>query len=157
RSAAIIITSRCEHIADNIRGRPSCLRTRQCSHFFALRYLDGFNCGVETDKRCAYRVSERYRLNLRARMAGIDANLDDLQAGVEASSRAANTLESDTTKFDGLLKAPLLRAVLQHVKELQACTRDQRAALEELRDGISRLQAELTRTPDVVKPPPLDH
>jgi hypothetical protein len=85
-------------------------------------------------------------------MTGIDTNLDDLQAGVEASSRAADTLQSDTTKFDGLLKAPLLRAVLRHVKELQECARDHRAALQELRDGISRLQQELTRA---VKPPPL--
>jgi len=46
-------------------------------------------------------------VNLRDRMAGIDANLDDLQAGVEASSRAADALQSDTTKSDGLLKAPL--------------------------------------------------
>jgi len=87
-------------------------------------------------------------------MAGIDVNLDDLQAGVEACSRAANTLQRDATKFDRLLKAPLLRAVLRHVKELQECARDQRAALQELRDGVSRLQHELTRSP-AVKPPPL--
>jgi hypothetical protein len=94
-------------------------------------------------------------VNLGDRMAAIDANLDDLQAGVEASSRAADALQSDTTKFDGLLKAPLLRAVVRHVKELQACARDQRAALQELRDGISRLQEELTRSPRAVKPPPV--
>jgi hypothetical protein len=88
-------------------------------------------------------------------MAGIDTNLDDLQAGLEASSRAADALQSDTTKFDGLLKAPLLRAVVRHVKELQACARDQRVALQELRDGISRLQEELTRSARAVKPPPL--
>jgi hypothetical protein len=88
-------------------------------------------------------------------MAVIDANLDDLQAGVEASSRAADTLQNDTTKFDGLVTAPLLRAVVRHVKELQACARDQRDALQELRDGISRLQEELTRSPRAVKPPPL--
>jgi len=44
-------------------------------------------------------------VNLRNRMAGIDANLDDLQAGVEASSRAADILQRDTTKFNGGLKA----------------------------------------------------
>jgi len=94
-------------------------------------------------------------MNLRDRMAGIDTNLDDLQAGVEASSRAVDTIQGDTTKFDGLLQATLLRAVLRHVKELQMCTCDQRAALQELRDGISRLQQELTRTRAAVKPPPL--
>ena len=94
-------------------------------------------------------------MNLRNRMAGIDANLDDLQAGVEASSRAADILQRDTTKFNGGLKAPLLRAVLRHVKELQECTRDQRAALQELRDGVSRLQQELRRSPAALKPLPL--
>jgi len=87
-------------------------------------------------------------------MAGIDVNLDDLQAGIEAGSRAAETLQTDTTKFNGLLKTPLLRAVVRHVKELKACARDQRAALQELREGISRLQRELTRSPAAVKPPP---
>jgi hypothetical protein len=48
------------------------------------------------------------RVNLKDRMAGIDANLDDLQSGMEASSRAADSLHTDTTKFDGLLKDPLL-------------------------------------------------
>ena len=92
-------------------------------------------------------------MNISDRMAGIDTNLDDLQAGVEASSRAANVLQSDTTKFDGLLKAPLLRAIVRHVKEVQECARDQRAALKELRDGISRLQRELARSAAAVKPP----
>ena len=86
-------------------------------------------------------------------MAGIGANLDDLQAGIEAGSRAANILQIDTTNFNGLLKTALLRAVVRHVKELQACARDQRAALLELREGISGLQRELTRSPAAVKPP----
>ena len=115
---------------------------------------NGSICAVETDTDQAYRVPGGHRVNIRDRMAGIDTNLDDLQAGVEASSRAANILQSDTTKFDGLLKAPLLRAVVRHVKEVQECARDQRAALVELRDGISRLQRELTRSPAAVKPPP---
>ena len=117
--------------------------------------LNGSMCGVETDEQQAYRVVGRYFVNLRNRMAGIDVNLDDLQAGLEASSRAADTLQRDTTKFDGLLRAPLLRAVLRHVKELQECARDQKVALQELRDGISRLQHELARSPAAVKPPPL--
>jgi hypothetical protein len=93
-------------------------------------------------------------VNLTHRMAGIDVNLDDLQAGIEAGSRAADTLQVDTTKFNGLLKRPVLRAVVRHVKELKACARDQRAALQELREGISRLQRELTLLPVAVRPPP---
>ena len=94
-------------------------------------------------------------MNLRDRIASIGANLDDLQAGIEAGSRAAHSLQTDTTKFDGLPAAPLLRALVEHVKDLQECARDQRAALQELRDGISRLQRELTRSSAAVKPPPL--
>jgi hypothetical protein len=76
-------------------------------------------------------------------MAGIDANLDDLQSGMEASSRAAENLHTDTTKFDGLLKGPVLRSVLRHVQELRACARDQRGALQELRNSLAKLRNEL--------------
>jgi hypothetical protein len=76
-------------------------------------------------------------------MAGIDANIDDVQAGAEACSRAANTLIEDTSKFNGLLKDPLLRSVMRHVKELHACARDQRKALQELRHSVARLREEL--------------
>lgn len=94
-------------------------------------------------------------MKLRDRMAGIDANLYDLQAGIEACSRAADTLETDTTKFNGLLNTPLLRVVVRHVKDLQACARDQRAAIQELREGIARLQQELKRSNSAVRPPPI--
>ena len=93
-------------------------------------------------------------MHLKARMAGIAANLDDLQSGIEAGSRAADTLQTDTTKFSGLLNAPLLRAGVRHVKNLQACARDQRVAMQELREGISRLQQELKRSKGAVRPPP---
>jgi len=57
-------------------------------------------------------------VNIRERMATIDANLDDVQAGADACLRAANSLNADTVQFDGLLKAPVLRAVTQHLKDL---------------------------------------
>jgi hypothetical protein len=76
-------------------------------------------------------------------MTSVEASLDDLQAGMEACSRAADSLQTDTTKFDGLLKGPLLRSVVQHVKELRACARDQRAAMQELRDSLAELRQEL--------------
>jgi hypothetical protein len=96
-------------------------------------------------------------LNLRKRLATIDTNLDDLQSGMEASYRAANALQTDTSKFNGLLKAPLLRSVLRHVKDLQSCARDQRAAMQELRNSITRLREELKvarRT--AIRPPPME-
>lgn len=85
-------------------------------------------------------------MKLKDRMAGIDANLDDLQSGMEASSRATDALRIDTTKLNGPLRAPFFRSVLRHVKELQTCAQDQRAAMAELREGIRRLQQELKRS-----------
>ncbi len=82
-------------------------------------------------------------MNIRERLAGIDANLDDLQSGMEASSRAADSLHTDTTKFNGFLEAAHLRSVVRHVEELRACARDQRAALQELRNSVTRLRREL--------------
>jgi hypothetical protein len=93
-------------------------------------------------------------MNLKDRMAGIDANLDDLQSGMEACARASDALQIDTTKFDGLLSAPLFRSVLQHVKDLQSCARDQRVAMLELRSGIARLHEELALSH---RPPPTAH
>lgn len=92
-------------------------------------------------------------MKLRDRLAGIDANLNDLQAGIEAGSRAADTLQADTTKFNGPLNRPLLRAVVRHVKDLQACARDQREAMQELREGIGRLHQELKRSNGAARPP----
>ena len=93
-------------------------------------------------------------MKLRDRIAGIQANLDDLQAGIEAGSRAADTLQADTTKCGGLVNKPLLRAVVRHVKDLQACAREQREVMQELRDGIARLQQELKRSNGAIRPPP---
>jgi hypothetical protein len=102
-----------------------------------------------------YRVVGSFQVNLRERMAGIDANLDDLQSGMEASSRAADNLHTDTTKFDGLLKGPLLRSIVRHVRDLRACALDQRAALEELRNAVARLRQELQIAQRAaIRPPP---
>jgi hypothetical protein len=99
---------------------------------------------------------EKIQVTLRERMAAIEANLDDVQAAAEASSRAADTLIADTTKLDGLLKGPLLRSVGGHVKELKACVRDQRTALQELRNSVARLRDELQVAQRAdIRPPPL--
>jgi hypothetical protein len=82
-------------------------------------------------------------MKLKDRMARIDVNLDDLQSGLEASSRASDALQKDTTKFDGQLNPSLRRSVLEHVKDLLSCTRDQREALQELREGVARLKQDL--------------
>jgi hypothetical protein len=95
-------------------------------------------------------------VKLRDRLAGIDANLNDVQAGAEACSRAANTLIADTSKMDGHLKGPLRDAVTRHVKDLQACARDQRTALRELRASLALLRDELAAPKRAaIRPPPL--
>jgi hypothetical protein len=90
------------------------------------------------------------------RMACIDANLDDVQAGLEACSRAADTLQADTARFNGFLNGSLVRSVVRHVKDLQACARDQSVALQELRDSIAGLREELVASERSVRPPPLE-
>ena len=87
-------------------------------------------------------------------MAGIDANVDDVQAGAEACSRAADALHTDTANFNGLLKAPLLRSVLRHLKNLQSCVRDQQTAIRELRNSVARLREEVKVAQRVAIRPP---
>jgi hypothetical protein len=95
-------------------------------------------------------------VKLSDRLIAIDANLDDLQAGIEAGSRAARTLRSDTSQFRGGVNTALLHAIVRHVEQLQACAREQRIAMLELRDGISRLRSEIRRSAAVVKRPPAE-
>jgi hypothetical protein len=87
------------------------------------------------------------------RLNAIEANLDDLQAGVEACSRAANKIDGDTAKSNGLLKAPIHRSLLDHIKDLLTCLRDQRVVVRELRRSLMELRKEESvRRP--VRPPP---
>jgi hypothetical protein len=87
------------------------------------------------------------------RLNAIEANLDDLQAGVEASSRAAHKIDGDATKSNGQLKAAFNRSLLDHVKDLLNCLRDQRAVVRELRRSVVELRhEESARRP--VRPPP---
>jgi hypothetical protein len=93
-------------------------------------------------------------VKLEAHWTNVDTNLDDLQSCLDAGSRAADTLYTDTTKFNGFLNGSLRRAVVRHIRELQSCGRDQRAALRELRDNIVQLQLKLIRSKSAVRPPP---
>src|SRR5438034_11543671 len=87
------------------------------------------------------------QMNLKDRLAGIDANLDDLQSAVEASSRTADALHSDAAGFSQALKwikdAPAIESVVRRAAELQVCTRDQGGVIRELREAIARLQEDL--------------
>jgi len=87
------------------------------------------------------------------RLQALEANLDDLQAGVEACSRAANKINGDAAKSNGLLNAPLHRSLNDHIKDLLTCLRDQRAVVQELRRSVIELRdEESARRP--VRPPP---
>ena len=95
-------------------------------------------------------------MKLRDRLAGIDANLDDVQAGAEACSRAADTLIGVTSRLNGNLKGPLAQALTRNAKDLQACSSDQRTALRELRASLALLRDELTvPRRAAIRPPPL--
>jgi hypothetical protein len=92
------------------------------------------------------------RVDFDNRLNAIEANLDDLQAGVEACSRAANKIDGDAAKNNGFLKAPPHRSLRDHVRDLLTCLHDQRAVVEELRRSLIKLRHEESRRP--VRPPP---
>jgi len=95
-------------------------------------------------------------VNVRQRIACLDTTIDDVEAGAEACSRAADTLTADTARLNTLGTSALLRSVARHVEELQACARDQRFALEELRNSVTRLRDELkVARRAVIRPPPV--
>ena len=83
-------------------------------------------------------------MNVKHRLAGIDANLDDLQAGIEACARTAEALHTDAAKYHKILKqiknAPFIRSLMKRLGELEVFARDQEGTLQELRERIDRLQ-----------------
>ena len=93
-------------------------------------------------------------MHLKTRMAGIAANLDDLQWGSKRVRERPIHFRS-TPRNSTVCSAPLLRTVVRHVKNLRACACDQRVAIQELREGISCLQQELKRSKGAVNPAPL--
>jgi uncharacterized coiled-coil DUF342 family protein len=96
------------------------------------------------------------RVSLKDRMAGIDANLDDLQSGIEASSRTADVLHSDAASFAETLKhirnAPVIESLVRRAAELQVAARDQHSVILELRGAIEQLQEELRLSRGSLRP-----
>jgi len=82
-----------------------------------------------------------------ARLSTIDANLDDLQAGIEASSRMVTRLRAESSKWNGGLAASVTRSIERHVTDLIACTDDQRTVLENLRQALAILSEDRTERP----------
>jgi ribosomal protein L29 len=81
------------------------------------------------------------------RLASITANLDDLQAGVEGGSRAADSVRHDIATINGtavrLPDGNVLASLTRHAKEVEVCASHQRGAMRELRQNIARLGREL--------------
>jgi hypothetical protein len=87
-------------------------------------------------------------MDWRDRLASINANLDDLQAGVEGGSRAADGVRRDTVAATNGVKVQLensnlLQSLTQHANDVDSCASHQRGALRELRQNIARLRREL--------------
>lgn len=99
-------------------------------------------------------------MNLKDRMAGIDANLDDLQSDIEAFTRTADLLHSDAAGFSETLKhiknAPVIESLVRRVAELRISARDQRGVVQELREAVSRLKEELKFSKGTLGPTPLE-
>jgi predicted RNase H-like nuclease (RuvC/YqgF family) len=90
----------------------------------------------------------RGMVTLDTRFTGVEASLDDLQSGIEAGSRTVVSLRKDAVRADRLLSTALRTAhaagtLVRHAKELQACLRDQRQAMIELRHTMDELRQEL--------------
>jgi hypothetical protein len=96
-------------------------------------------------------------VNLKNRLAGIDATIDDLQSAVEASSRTADALHSDAAGFSQILKwikdAPAIESVVRRAAELQVSVRDQGGVIQDLREAVTRLQEELQFSKGTLGPP----
>jgi hypothetical protein len=101
-------------------------------------------------------------VSLRDRLTGIDTNLDDLESGVDAGSREADHIQKaaegiERLQLKTLESADLLGRLVRHSKELRACVRDQRAALQELRTTVARLHDELTGSSVAGRPADAPH
>jgi len=82
-------------------------------------------------------------MDWKERFVSINANLDDLQSGVEGGCRAADGIRRDTAAMNGTPNGNLARSLTQHAIEVETCTSHQRGAMRELRQNIARLGREL--------------
>jgi hypothetical protein len=84
-------------------------------------------------------------MDWKERLGSINANLDDLQSGVERGSRAADGVRRDVTAVNGTpISGDLVRLLTQHAIEIEASAIHQRGAMRELRQNIARLGRELS-------------
>lgn len=87
-------------------------------------------------------------VSIKKCLTGLETNLDDLEAGIDANVREANRLERmsagiDSTQARLLRNADLIGKLARQSRELTASVTDQRAVLSELRGSLARLRVEL--------------
>src|SRR5262245_44460467 len=89
---------------------------------------------------------------LATQIAVLDVNIEDLQSEIEATSRIAKALHRDAIRLDqsmahGQRVTEAAGALIRRSRDLRACLRDQRSALRELRENMSRLCSTLREKP----------
>jgi hypothetical protein len=86
-------------------------------------------------------------MDWRDRLKGINANLDDLQAGIEGGSRAAGGVSRDIATINGTavecVDGDVVGSLKRHAHDVESCADHQRGAMRELRQNMARLQREL--------------
>jgi hypothetical protein len=86
-------------------------------------------------------------MHWRDRLASINANLEDLQAGIEAGSRAADGVCRDVAAINGtavqFADGGVIGSLSRHAQEVEACASHQRGAMRELRENLAQLGREL--------------
>ena len=94
-------------------------------------------------------------MNLKARMAGIAANLDDLNSrGSKRVCERAIRFRPTSRNSTGRAMRPCCVLSSGTSGTCRLYARDQRVAMQGLREGISRLQEELKRSSGVVQTAP---
>jgi hypothetical protein len=96
-------------------------------------------------------------MHIRNRLTGIETNLDDLQAGVDAGLREVRRFQKTAGSMDRLGPKPLASAdragsLVRHARALEACVRDQRGALHELRAAVAHLRNEMVGATAAARP-----
>jgi hypothetical protein len=88
-------------------------------------------------------------MHWRDRLASINANLDDLQAGIERGCRAADGVRGDLATINGtaiqFADSGAIGSLSRHAQEVEVCASHQRGAMRELRQNLTRLGRELAR------------
>ena len=98
-------------------------------------------------------------MRVNDRLTAIDTNLDDLESCVDAATREAGYIDRAAAslgrlQIESIESGDVAGSLIRHAKELLACVKDQRTALEELRRAHNHLRDELAASTGAARPPP---